>query len=228
MMSSTSRRWRISSRLRRPPIERVPEQAAAHLQHPPGHDVVEHAHALEQRQVLEGAGDAQGRGLVRAHAAALLALEGDEARLRMVEAVDDVEDRGLARAVGADDGADLALADVEADRVERAHAAEAQRDVFGGKQHLIELARAGSSLRGRACGGGSCHGLAHSAASKQRKCRRIGQHRAIRRVCRHVNDPDRGFDRALAAILERDGGGDMLLLRRRRRAPRPAAHSARR
>ena len=38
-----------------------------HLQVAPGHDVVEHAHALEQRQVLEGARDAHLGHLVRVH-----------------------------------------------------------------------------------------------------------------------------------------------------------------
>jgi hypothetical protein len=36
----------------------LPEEAAAHLQRPAGHDVVERGHALEQGDVLEGAGDA--------------------------------------------------------------------------------------------------------------------------------------------------------------------------
>ena len=47
---------------RRPDPQRLPEQAAAHLQRAPGHDVVERRHALEQRDVLEGAGDAAARG----------------------------------------------------------------------------------------------------------------------------------------------------------------------
>jgi hypothetical protein len=64
------------------------------------------------------------------------ALVGDAAFLRMVEAVDAVEHRGLAGAVRADDGADLALADVEGDVGDRLHAAEAQRDVLDREQHL--------------------------------------------------------------------------------------------
>ena len=40
---------------------------AAHLQVAPGHDVVEHRHALEERDVLEGARDAERGGLVRVH-----------------------------------------------------------------------------------------------------------------------------------------------------------------
>src|SRR5215475_16013576 len=37
----------------RAPVERLEQEAAAHLQESPGHDVVEHAHALEQGDVLE-------------------------------------------------------------------------------------------------------------------------------------------------------------------------------
>jgi hypothetical protein len=58
MTSSTLMRCSISSRCARAPVERVLQEVALHLEVAPGHDVVEHAHALEQRDVLEGAGDA--------------------------------------------------------------------------------------------------------------------------------------------------------------------------
>ena len=38
--------------------QQLPEEAALHLQRAAGHDVVERRHALEQRDVLKGAGDA--------------------------------------------------------------------------------------------------------------------------------------------------------------------------
>src|SRR5690606_41091122 len=47
--------------------------------------------------------------------------------LRRVEAVDDIEHRRLARAVRPDDGADLALADVEGDVGDRLHRSEERR-----------------------------------------------------------------------------------------------------
>jgi len=50
---------------------------------------------------------------VRPHLLARLAAEGDAAFLRLIEAVDDVEQRRLAGAVRSDNRADLALADVE-------------------------------------------------------------------------------------------------------------------
>ncbi len=94
---------------RRPVAQHVPEEAAVHLQGTSGHDVVEGRHAAEQRDVLEGPGDALLGRLVRAHLAAAHALVGDGTLLRMVEAVDAVQHRRLARAVGPDDGADLVL-----------------------------------------------------------------------------------------------------------------------
>ena len=50
--------------------------------------------------------------------------------LRMIEAVDAVEHRRLAGAVRADDGADLAFADVERDAGERSDPAEGERDII--------------------------------------------------------------------------------------------------
>ena len=52
---------------RRPDAHELPEQPAPHLQRAPRHDVVERGHALEQRDVLEGARDAAARRVVGAH-----------------------------------------------------------------------------------------------------------------------------------------------------------------
>src|SRR5581483_8383033 len=76
------------------------------------------------------------RGLVGSHLGAGDALEGDTAALRLVEAVDDVEHRRLARTVRADDGADLALANVEGDVGDGFDAAEGQRDILHREQHV--------------------------------------------------------------------------------------------
>src|SRR5258708_25600717 len=58
------------------------------------------------------------------------ALERDAASLRMVDAVDDIEHRGFARAVRADDGEDLVLPDVEGNRLQGDHSAEGERDLI--------------------------------------------------------------------------------------------------
>ncbi len=99
---------------RGPTAQHLPQEAALHLQRAAGHDVVERAHALEQRDVLEGARDAAAGGLDSGRIwARRLPLKVMRALLRVVEAVDDVEHRGLAGAVRTDDGAHLALPDVE-------------------------------------------------------------------------------------------------------------------
>jgi hypothetical protein len=64
------------------------------------------------------------------------ALEGDLSDLRMIEAVDDVEHRRLAGAVGPDDRADLTLVNVEADILDRLHAAERQRNITHVQHHV--------------------------------------------------------------------------------------------
>jgi hypothetical protein len=80
---------------------------------------------MEQREVLEGAADAErgpGVGRETRDVAALieqLAIGGP------ITAGNAVDDRGLAGAVGADDRELLAGVDREADFAERAHAAEA-------------------------------------------------------------------------------------------------------
>ena len=121
---------------RRSVAQQLPEEAAVHLERAAGHDVVERGHGLEQRDVLKGAGDAAGRRLVRQHGRMRDALESDAARLRTIEAVDDVQHRRLAGAVGADDGADLALLDVERDIGQRVDAAEGERNALDREQHL--------------------------------------------------------------------------------------------
>jgi hypothetical protein len=127
MMCSTNSRCASSSRSAGPQRKRLREQAALHLEVAPRHDVVEHAHALEQREVLEGARHAHLGHLARVHVLEGLAAESDGALLRPIDAVDAVQHRALARAVRADDGPHLMLAHVEADVRQRLHAAEAQR-----------------------------------------------------------------------------------------------------
>src|SRR6185369_9143873 len=90
--------------------------------------VVEHAHALEERHVLEGARHPEGRHVVGPELRPVTALEEDLAFVGLVEAADHVEEGGLARAVGADDGHDLPAADLEAHPLEGLHRAEAHAD----------------------------------------------------------------------------------------------------
>ena len=121
---------------RRAVAKKLPEEALVHLERAAGHDVVERGHALEQRDVLKRARDPARRRRVRTHGLARLALEGDAAGLRMIEAVDHVQHRGLAGAVRADDGADFALADIEGDVADRLDAAERERHALDREQNV--------------------------------------------------------------------------------------------
>jgi hypothetical protein len=93
------------------------------------HEVVQHRHAPEERDVLEGArhperGDAGG-----GEVGDVGAFQHDAARVGVIEAADHVEQRGLPRSVGADYGHEIALLDVQAHARHRLHAAEGLGDV---------------------------------------------------------------------------------------------------
>ncbi|MNI33625.1 hypothetical protein D3C73_875840 [compost metagenome] len=69
-------------------------------------DVVQHRHAAKQRDVLKAARQAQPGALGRRYAGDVPAFKSDLARGRFVETGYGVEQRGLARAVRADDRGD--------------------------------------------------------------------------------------------------------------------------
>ncbi|KPY14740.1 Uncharacterized protein ALO55_05763 [Pseudomonas savastanoi pv. phaseolicola] len=81
----------------------------------PGQHVVQHTHALEQGDILKSTGDTALGRLVRTHPAARLAGISDGAALRLIHAIDDVEQRTLARTIGAYQCADLACSHRETD-----------------------------------------------------------------------------------------------------------------
>ena len=118
--------------------EQLPEKVGMHLQRAAGHNVVERGHAAEQRHVLERACDAAVGSVVRAHLGARFALERDPALLRMVEAVDDIEHRGLAGPVRPDDRANFPFADVERHIAHCLHATESERHVLHRQQHIAD------------------------------------------------------------------------------------------
>ena len=101
------------------------------------HHVVRHRHAHERTHDLEGAAHAELADLVRLQAEDAAPIEQHVARARRDEAVQQVERRGLARAVGADDAEDHALADAEADVVDRLEAAEVLRQTAHFEDDLI-------------------------------------------------------------------------------------------
>ena len=90
--------------------------------------VVEHRESGERLHQLEGAADAGGADLVGAKPVYPLFLKKNFSRIRRVNAGDQVEDGGLAGAVGADEGVDAALRDLEGGLVHRAQPAKRFRD----------------------------------------------------------------------------------------------------
>src|SRR5258705_106509 len=102
----------------RAPVQRLQQEAPSHLEQPPGHDVVEHAHALEERHVLEGARHPERGHVVGPELGPVAALEEDLALIGGIETAHHVEQGGLARAVGTADGHDLPAADLEAHPLE--------------------------------------------------------------------------------------------------------------
>ena len=87
-------------------------------------DVLGHGQLGEQQQLLEHGGDAGGLRLLRAAEVDLAPVDADRARVRPVDAGDDLDQRRLAGAVLAQQRMDLAGTDVEADVVQRPHAGE--------------------------------------------------------------------------------------------------------
>ena len=86
--------------------------------------VFQDGHFTEEADVLVGTGDAEGADFIRAQAEQAAALEAHVAFFGRVEAVQAVKERGLASAVGADDGADAAAGDGEVDVIQRGQATE--------------------------------------------------------------------------------------------------------
>src|SRR6266513_3926934 len=121
----------------RTPVEGLQQEAPLHPEKAPRHEVVEHAHALEQGHVLEGAGDAEAGDVRWLEARAVPTVEDDPSLVGVIEAADHVEQRRLPGAVGTDDGADLAAIDREAHPTQRDERAEADADAL----HLEERAR---------------------------------------------------------------------------------------
>ena len=96
-------------------------------------DVLEHRHVAEQRVMLEHEADMALAGAARER---ILAVEGDLAGIRPVEAGDDPQQRGLAGARRPEQRQQLAVADLQIDIVERGELAEFLDDVFDFNRHL--------------------------------------------------------------------------------------------
>ena len=97
------------------PVQGLLKDAGLHHQVATGHQVIQYAHAFEQGDVLKRARNALRSHLVRIHLMAFFPLERNGALLRVINAIDHVQHRTLARAVGTDDRANFMFTHVEAD-----------------------------------------------------------------------------------------------------------------
>src|SRR5690625_7812376 len=86
--------------LRPPPVEEGGQGIGVHANVAAQQNVVEHAHAAEERHVLKGAGDAAPGDAMRLQVVDLSALEGDRPFLRRVEAGDGVDEGVLPEPLG--------------------------------------------------------------------------------------------------------------------------------
>ena len=93
-------------------------------------DVLGHGQLGVEAQLLVHRGDASGLCLVRAVEGDLLAVHADGARVRPVDAGDDLDERGLAGAVLAHQGVDLAGGDREVHVLQRPDARELLADAL--------------------------------------------------------------------------------------------------
>ena len=90
--------------------------------------VLAHGHGFEQRQVLEGAADAQTGHAVARQLVERLAVPGDGAAVAHIQAREAIEQGAFARAVGANQGTNLAPMHIERHPVQGHDAAKADRN----------------------------------------------------------------------------------------------------
>src|SRR5260370_1950641 len=139
--------------------QRVAEKVAARPAVHADHHVLAPAERGEEREVLEGAADAEVGDAVRRQRQQRAAAEVDVAALRRVEPAQTIEERRLAGAVGTDEPDDLAVGHVERDAVERDDAPEAHGEVADGQNgrerhgHLLALIRGEPGLVNAGRGG---------------------------------------------------------------------------
>ena len=89
-------------------------QRVVHVQTSTEHQVVQHRQVVEQLNVLEHARHTESSDVLGRLAEEFLPPEEDAALLRVVDTRNAIEDRCLARSVGADDGKEFTRPDVEA------------------------------------------------------------------------------------------------------------------
>ena len=126
-----------------PSFDRAPVEHRSHAL-VTEHDVLRHGERRHEHEVLVDHPDAERDRVARSGDAYVLAVEADGAGVRVIEAVQDVHEGRLARAVLADERVDLALVHDEVHALQRLQLAE----TLGDAAHLEK--RLGGPFR-RAC-----------------------------------------------------------------------------
>ena len=113
------------------------------------HHVLDHRQAGKQADVLEGAGNAALRDLVRLETGKRRAVEFETAAVERINTRQQVEQGGLAGAIGADEAVDFTARNGKIHLGQRLHAAKAFPEVGAGEQraHAAPLRTANSRLR---------------------------------------------------------------------------------
>ena len=102
-------------------------------------EILEHGEIFEHRRRLEFAADAGLHDLVLLQLRQLLAAKLDRPGGGSRLAADQIEHRGLAGAVGADDDADLVLLDIEGQIIDRLESVEGNGERFDREQKFLGL-----------------------------------------------------------------------------------------
>ena len=129
-MDADPRRDRLDGARHGLPVNQ-PEARALRL---PQHDVLQHRHGGNQRQVLVDEIHAELGRPVRRRDCDRHAADADGAAVRLDQPCQDADEGRLAGAVGADQAVHFAFADVEGDAFQRLGAAERLADTFGGEE----------------------------------------------------------------------------------------------
>ena len=113
----------------RPPIDPTPAPRRA-----PDQDVLGHRKVRAEIDLLVDGADPDGLGVLGGSDVDVLPVEGDGAGIRPLDAGQDLDQRGLAGAVLADEGVDLAWCQVEVHALEGLHAGEGFLDAAHGQE----------------------------------------------------------------------------------------------
>src|SRR6185436_11780158 len=114
------------------------QDAGARLPMPADHDILDRREIGEETDVLEGARDACRGDLVRLQAVERAAVEDESAFVGRIDTGEDIEERGLAGAIRADQAEHLARRDRKGNIAQRLDAAEALADAAAFEQVHVE------------------------------------------------------------------------------------------